>query len=116
LSDVLRVCAGILALILIFLSYLADPHTQSGLLSYLEKSYFIFGMGFGGLLLIIGLYTKIAAPLMLVAVWAGFAAQLLGSGWLIPVSFSMVLIGVTLKGPGQYTFEALFKRRSSRNN
>jgi hypothetical protein len=111
LNDVLRVCAGILALILIFLSYLADTHLKTGLIFTIEKSYFIFSMSLGGVLLIIGLFSRIAAMAMIAGVWAGYFTQLLGSSLLIPLSFTLVLIGVSIRGAGSYAIQNMLSQR-----
>jgi hypothetical protein len=113
LNDALRVCAGILALILIFLSYLADTHIQTGISYYLQKNFFLFSMCLGGILLILGLFTRVAAMTMIIGVWAGYFTQLLGSSLLIPVSFTLVLLGVSVRGAGYYTIQNLFSERKN---
>jgi hypothetical protein len=52
---------------------------------------------------------------MILGIWAGYASMVLGASLLIPVSFTFVLIGVSIKGPGYYTVNSVWNKRNSGN-
>lgn len=104
LQDVVRVLAGILALVILLLSYIGDAHVNLGVSGYICKSAFAFSMSLGAVLLIIGSFSRIAAGVMIAGLWMGYYAMLLGTSLLIPASFSLVLLGVVINGPGRYTW------------
>ncbi len=109
LQDIMRVSAGILALIILLLSYMADSHVDKGVLGYIFKSYFAFSMALGGIMLILGSFVRIAAGIMIAGLWMGYYAMLLGNSLLIPVSFTLVLLGVIIKGPGRFTITRMMR-------